>query len=416
MEHISKEIIYKTISLIENNIVTYGWDRYDPADIRNIEFISKTGGIHSCIRKIVLLLQAICPLITRRCLGIVPSHKYITAYTTLANAYMLFEGSGIYKSNQFTSTDIVEIFLKNYVVGIDYKMWWQDNSNHFYYLIPATDKLPTMNMHSLSRANITLYNVGKQYHINRYTEIATLSAFAVLDHHQILKFGDGAVAVSYYYNSYDCTLNINSEYAQWLSLISANRHSKESLAMLYGIIRLLLSEQNEDGSWFYFSRWHMQKYNKYPICDCHHSATVINNILNIVKSSYIDGKIKKKLLSAADAGIGHLVENFFDSRTGKGIEIIGYRRSACAVQYAEAIFALCEYLMNESFHASNNYKKVKELLPKIVVQMLRQVNMKDGSVVSENIIRPININSIRWGNGPVLQAIATYLSIIEEVY
>jgi len=53
------------------------------------------------------------------------------------------------------------------------------------------------------------------------------------------------------------------------------------------------------------------------------------------------------------------------------------------------------------------------LFPKVIGQITRLVK-KDGTVPSECILKWKNINSIRWGNGPALQALACYKVLREK--
>ena len=283
-----------TIASIEKNIQKYGMERFDPTDIRKIPIICKPYKWSKLLRKMVLAADNLSPILVRKALGITPTKLHVTAFTTLANAYLKMEASGIYKSAVYDSRYFVDLYVNDYVKGTDPNKWWQHKGLGInFFNINVGNKLATMHMHGLARANITLIDVGNFYMDKRYLDIATFSAFSVLDSHQVIDYKDGTKSVSYYYNSYDCTLNVNSEYAQWLSMLPQNCHNVKSLSVLNGILRLLLKEQNDDGSWYYFSRWHMETYRLTPSCDCHHSATVLYNMINITKCSYIEHNIKK---------------------------------------------------------------------------------------------------------------------------
>ena len=406
-----------TIASIEKNIQKYGMERFDPTDIRKIPIICKPYKWSKLLRKMVLAADNLSPILVRKALGITPTKLHVTAFTTLANAYLKMEASGIYKSAVYDSRYFVDLYVNDYVKGTDPNKWWQHKGLGInFFNINVGNKLATMHMHGLARANITLIDVGNFYMDKRYLDIATFSAFSVLDSHQVIDYKDGTKSVSYYYNSYDCTLNVNSEYAQGLSMLPQNCHNVKSLSVLNGILRLLLKEQNDDGSWYYFSRWHMETYRLTPSCDCHHSATVLYNMINITKCSYIEHNIKKAFVVSIEKGMEFFINAFYNLSTGKGIEVLGLSRPACSVQYAETIFALCEYLSCPDFYSSNTYLKAKNLLPLLVDRMIELVNLEDGSAPSEKIIRWSNINSIRWGNGPILQAIATYSLIYDSVY
>ena len=160
----------------------------------------------------------------------------------------------------------------------------------------------------------------------------------------------------------------------------------------------------------------MKNYSEKPSCDCHHTGTVLYNLINILKCDYLDKEIKNSILHAVNRGMEYYVNTFFDMNSGKAITELGYRRSAGPVQYSEAIFAFCEYLKLNIEVEKSVWYQVKSLLPKVIEQNVRLINKKNGSAPSEKIIKWKNMNSIRWGNGPVLQAIMSYLSIYDEIY
>ncbi|WP_300383569.1 hypothetical protein, partial [Clostridium sp.] len=147
-----------------------------------------------------------------------------------------------------------------------------------------------------------------------------------------------------------------------------------------------------------------------------HTGTVLYNLLNILKDESLGDDLKHDLENAINKGANYYINAFFNLKSGKAKTLIGYRRPAGPVQYAEAILAFCEYITTEKFDGTDLKLKIRLLLPKAVNQLISLINFKNGSVPSDKVICWMNIDSIRWGNGPALQAIMSYLSIYDDVY
>lgn len=402
---------------INRNIKKYGLERYDLRDTRWIPFLLKKNFFNNLIRKKVLFFEELAPILVRKA---IKSKKkcWPTTYTFLGNANLIAEKKGFDIDSPFKSTDYADMMLKEFIVNKCIPEWWatEPHVGMDKATIKNCNKPPTLLMHALTRANIMFIEMGNYYNKQEYIEVAVKSAQFVLDRFEIITLDNQKKSISYYYNTYDSTININSEYAHWLSMIPREKHTNNSLDMLDGIINLLLDEQNSDGSWFYYSKWHMEKYSEKPSCDCHHTGTVLYNLLNILKCDYIDKDKKLKIKASIDKGMKFYLKTFFDKSTGRAIYQVGYKRPAGPVQYSEAIFTFCEYLSYKELKEKEIYNLVKELLPKVVDINAGLINVKNGSAPSEKILLWKNINSIRWGNGPVLQSIMSYLSIYDEIY
>lgn len=415
--YMNKIDLLNIANLINENIEKYGLERYDLRDTRWIPFLLKKNHFNAIIRKLVLFIEEFCPVLLRKILG-VKKKCWPTTYTFLGNAFYLAEKNKINIKTKYNSTTLMNLCLDQYVNSENQNEWWNEEPHIGIYnaTIEVGDKRPTLLMHALTRCNIMLLELGKFYDNPKYMDIGIKSAQLVLKQYQIIDFEDGTKSISYFYNTYDCTININSEFAHWLSLIPLEKHTADTIDMFKSITRLLLKEQNEDGSWYYFSKWHMNNYSEKPSCDCHHTGTVLYNLINILKCDYLDEEIKNDILISVNNGMAYYTKTFFNLNSGKAITELGYKRPAGPVQYSEAIFAFCEFLMLKNQADESEWNKVKNLLPKAINQNISLINKQNGSAPSEKIIKWKNMNSIRWGNGPVLQSLISYLSIYDEIY
>ncbi|KDE61687.1 hypothetical protein FUSO6_03275 [Fusobacterium necrophorum DAB] len=411
------QLMKEAIQSIEKNIDKGGLYRYDLRDTRWLPLFSKETFSSKILRKSILFLEEFFPIIIRKILKI---HKKIwpTTYTFLGTAYYLNEKYKLSVDTNHTSLEYVNLCIKKYIKDIkDLTTWWNDEENvsEGKLIIESTNHFPTILMHALARLNIMLLNVGNLYGNSKYLDIASRSVEQVLQNHYFIEFENGIKSVSYYYNTYDSTININSEFCHWLSLLPKEKHTEKSIDLMKSILKLVLSEQNEDGSWFYYSKWHMKKYGNKPSCDCHHTGTVLYNLINIIKCPFLNEKFREETIKSINKGMKYYIKNFFNLSTGKAKTLIGYKRTAGPVQYSEAIFAFSEYLLFHGKLDNELFSIIKCLLPKVVKNNLELIDLKNGKVPSEKVFKWLHLDSIRWGNGPVFQSIMYYLAVKRQL-
>ena len=143
--------------------------------------------------------------------------------------------------------------------------------------------------------------------------------------------------------------------------------------------------------------------------DCNHTATLFTNMLNVLKYPVLDSRLRVVLLESVNKGMRFFKDTFFDPQTGKAKAILGHRRPAGPVEYSEAVFAFYEYCLSKEVDV-NLQKEIYSLLPKVIGQIASLIN-NDGSSPCDRVIKWVNIDSIRWGNGPALQAFMCFLAL-----
>ena len=391
------------IERIIDNIEREGFSRYDVQDIRRYRFKGKF------TRYFFLVIEEFFPLLLRKILKIEKA-EFVTAYSHVAEGLFMLAENVL---NTFSDSLMqkCERGVLAYVENENGHVCWPYKENKTFFPVSCGGKKPTMPLHGLARCNILLLKLGKYYNNQHYIQIAFDSAKETMKSHNVTKTDKGEWYISYYYNSDDCTLNVNTEFAQWLAMLPDSMLNGHLQEVMNGIVRLLVNEQNEDGSWYYFSKNFMKIHQLTPVIDCHHTGTVLSNLMYVLNGQFLDDRLRVLLKQSINRGMQFYVDHFFDKKTGKAKTLIGYKRIAGPVQYAEAIFAFYNYLL------SDGDKRIREeilmLFPKVIKQITRLVK-KDGTVPSERILKWKNINSIRWGNGPVLQALACYKTLREK--
>lgn len=389
----------KTIKLICDNINGFGLVRYDPRDIGDIISPIKDARIRNVAGKGLQVIEAVTPILLRKFCGCKP-RLYPTTYTFLAESlYDSYDKIPLRK----TATSLMDECIKEYYEGEGYWKYlpnismWSDLNN--------TDK-PSMPLYMLTRCNNLLTRLSLRDGYDAYMQISKDSLNYMFEHHTVFVHEDGTENVSYCYNSIDNTINVNTEVLDWISQIPNILNDNTIYNHFLAILRGVLNEQNDDGSWFYNSKAHMKKYGLYGErvggIDCHHSATVIYNLIHVyhnLSDNLIDRRELKHRLKKA---MQYFTSQFFKP-DGTGITIIGFKRKASSVQYSEAVIAIIDYLLYVEYN--EEYAKLLNNIMRVLASLVKS----DGSAPGDSKIRPININNINWGNGPVLYALSHYV-------
>lgn len=393
----------ETIINICQNVNKYGLERYDPRDIDEVAEKINNLKMRAYVRKGLQVIEVFAPYKLRQVLGC-EKRIYPTTYTFLSEAFFEAKKGNIGCPLKYSDCELMEKCISIYYTESGK---WKYRQNIGFYPDLMNKNEPTMPLYMLARCNNLLARMGKNYGIDRYIEISVSSLKYVLKNHTIFEYKNGIKSISYYYNSLDCTLNVNSEVIDWIGRLPAKYIDGEIYEIFIGILKLMISEQNEDGSWFYFSKRHMEKYGVSGDVDCHHSATVIYNLIHVLESGLLDVQLKENVKNVVEKGIQYFINNFFNLNTGEGITIIGKRRKASSVQYAEALIALCEFIKCNELDNKSLKKECFELA-RLIARRLVKLVRQDGSAPGDIKIVPININCINWGNGPVLWALIHY--------
>lgn len=406
----------QTANLIARNIEEGGLLRYDPNDID--AYLYHKWGIlaNPPIRKPFRVADVYFPILLRKLLR-VEKRANPTMFYHLGLACLTREKYHLPVPFRYTAAELAEQALELYFHP-DSGLW-----AHPYYArvtvnpesVVEKPGVFSMAMHYVARLDIFLLALWKQYGDPHILDTAIQSVEAAARHHNIQDLGDGRKAISYYYITNDNTLNISAEFLEAIADIPAERRSQELTDLAHGLLKMLLHEQNEDGSFYYVGKAHMEKYHIPKSIDCFHTGYTLNNLIHVYESGIFEGAEQAALLESCQRGMQYFLDVFFNSETGEALYAVDLpTHHVDAICYAEAIFALCSYLRNPSVSGEMK-KRIQALLPKAVENMIRMVDPKDGSVPGEHVLgRDINLDSIRWGNGPVLQALFDVMALRQE--
>lgn len=389
-------VLCEKIQAICMNIRADGYYRYDPRDISDFVDNFKSKYLRRFVSVALQLGEVINPFIVRNLIG-VEKRIYPTTFTFLAESQFL-TGNKLDIESDF---QLMQQCIKKYYRG---KGFWEFKKNVAFFPMPC-NKQPSMPLYMLCRCNNLLIRMGEKYKLKELVAVSEESAEYVFRNHIIMNFPDGREGVSYYYNSNECTINVNAELIDWLTVLSNVSDSDKYIWHIISIMKMIMDEQNIDGSWYYYSKYTMREYNLDASIDCHHTASTLYNLIHVYeRENFLPVDEKERLQISIKRGMKFFLENFFD-REGNGKVIIGKIRKASTVQYAEALIAIGEYIrvmMDDEIKP-----QCKELIVKIASKITNLIK-KDGSAPGDIKITPINLNNINWGNGAALYALCYY--------
>lgn len=399
---------------ILKNIESGGLIRYDANDLDKYIYKKYGSFKNNLYRKALRGAGIYFPVLTRKLLGIQKSLNPATYYH-LGMAYLNNEayalGFHIPESAQKIAQKAVSYFYQ-----ADSGLWLNPSG---WISEPAECLIQkegprSMAMHYVARLNILLLELWKRYERENLMEIAVRSAHAVFHYHNIMDLENGTAFISYYDNSLDNTLNVNSEYLEWVARLPAAHRSPDMEALGHKILKMLFLEQNEDGSFFYLGKAYMAQHHITPCVDSHHTAYILKNLAAIYGSNFPSEEERKVLERSLQQGLSFYLDRLYRSDGSTLCDLGHLNRRASAVPYSEGVIALCACLRSPAVQEAQK-ARIQVFLPKMMKQLLLNISLKDGSVPDEYLYgRVVNIDSIRWGNGPALQAIFEYMGAERE--
>lgn len=395
-------------NIILKNIEEQGLKRFDRMDIKWNPQIFYPESKWNKVRGVFLVLDELFPYFIRKKLHI-SKREFPNTYDFIIHALYVFEKNGIDIKSQYNACWYMEKCLKKYVTIENGEVWWNYEKEQFSNVKDTyQNKRPTMHMYGLARLNRLLIDMGQYYKKDEWIWISQNSLEKTFIQNNLVEEKETAY-ISYFYNSDDYIINANTEFADWMATVLQVDRKEKYEKLLVKFINMVKEEQNDDGSWYYYSKKNNE--NLQTEIDCHHSATVLYNLIHILEKEILPYDKQKELTHIIDRGMKYYLDTFF-SNIKQIRTYTDKKRPAGVAQYSEAIFTFCLYLENRNKFSAVNVKRIESILPVLVKKNCKFINFNNGSAKGEKVIRWVNIDSIRWGNGPVLEAIAYYLQYL----
>jgi hypothetical protein len=280
----------------------------------------------------------------------------------------------------------------------------------------SKDARPPSCAHHTGRVGLMLLRVGQAHRRTDFEAAGISSARALLEYHNWHDYDDDTCTVSYYPTSDDEVINTGADAAVLLAAIPPDRRSPSMQVRLDGLVRMLVTEQHDDGAWDYCTRRHYERFGGRRIIDNHHSAMNVAALAHVLASGALEVDLRRAAEDSLERGLRFYLEGFYDE-DGLGAYFAGGDRPACVVGYCEGIASMRAALLVCDVLSRGLVARVRRSLPRILARAIREFyDPETGDVACERWFgRRYQIQSARWGSAPLMQAITDYLSVFREV-
>jgi hypothetical protein len=395
-----------------------GLSRFDYGDVNSsmLMLTLSRSKYTKVLYKLFKIPEFLFPVLWRKLLGI-PKSIVPSVYYHLGQTYL--EGEkiipGVAKdAADFICNDAINAGIK----GSMYLCWehpykhhageWKDDIE-----IPV---LPLSCAHHTARIGIMLLNVGKAHSNEDYIRYGVSSANALLNYHNWSFYDNGSCGVSYYPHTNDEVINTGADTALLLAKLPECNQTSEIKDKLTGLIKMICSEQNIDGSWFYCTQNHYKRNGGIMYIDNHHTSMNIAALAQIIRLKVLDNDSVIMAKQSLNIGVRYFLDNLVSEHGDCYYFPGGSKRDAGSVGYSEAISALVHTLSIEKYFVALPRERIKKLLPKLIDKLIEKyVDHNTGDVACYvNYGRKYNISSARWGSLPLMQSISEYLNYIDS--
>lgn len=228
---------------------------------------------------------------------------------------------------------------------------------------------------------------------------------------------DKGWVASYFPTTHDEVINIMAEYAMVLSeALRQGLLAEEELdakKKLHGLVQVIVTEQSESGLWGYYTKDYADRANLISFVDNHHSAMVLTALVRILSTGQLDAKTSAIANNALNKGISFFLDHLLMTG-GIALYFPDKRREADISGYSESIIMLSESATSPYVlpHLKSRSAKVASMVLERVIQLFL---LPSGDVASyRHFGLRVNLQSIRWGSGLLMEAISRYLLLLAD--
>lgn len=396
-----------------------GWARFDWGDLDSHSWIlSGRPGVKTRLLRYALRgADFLAPLLIHRLVRM-PSQVIPTAYYHVGLSYLLREQlTGA--PRDWSSQAVIDVCSGALMHRIESKeaCWEHPYMHHAgnWKVLTGDDRPPSC-AHHTARVGEMLLKAGKRHDRQDFIEAGISAAGAMMTYHNWNTYDDGTCTVSYYPFTEDETINTAADTAALFAEIPVDRRDPGVQARLDGIVRTVVKEQQPDGSWFYCTERHYAKTGDTKFVDNHHSAQVLQALGKIRIQGALPEPLRKTAAQSIERGLRYYLDHFYDER-GRGYYFPDSpRRSTPIVGYSEGIAAIYWAFKSNSLTDPSLVRKASSLIPKMAESALALMNRATGDVACTRFLgRNYHIQSLRWGSGPLMEALMYALLLHEEL-
>jgi len=392
-----------------------GLNRFDHGDVLNHPFFAKFyHRLPNSIAKLLRIPEVISPIWWRKLLGI--RKKLIpTSLCHLGIFYLIMASS----TEKYTTDRSEWCCLKAIDISLDNShICWEHPYDHHGGMWKDDRQLsvPASCAHHTARLGSLLMHVGKEVENERFKKAGIDAANALLTYHNWHEYSDGRWTVSYYPNTEDEVINTAAEVASLFGAIPPEYRGSDMQTRMEGIVRMIIHEQREDGSWLYCTREHYRTMEGNRVIDNHHTAMVLHALAKLVRPAE-QFEMQSKAINTLKLGTRYYLDNFV-SENGRASFYPSSARHSAIEGYCEGVIMLSVLL--ERSDAIDIESELKQEMERTMCKMLDTAidtfyNESTGDVASFTVFgMPIHIQSIRMGSGLLMEAIARAAAYFED--
>jgi len=414
----SQESLLELFNLLDLRNQQLGWERYDWRDLDSHALLLPQGATFGrrTLRYVVRGTDLLAPAVVHRLLRV---RKTIvpTAFYHVGMAHLLWERLTGEKpvgrdpleeacSEAFAARLDAAHLCWDHPYSAHASSWKQNNET----------ESPSSCLHHTTRLGELFLRAGASRRRQDWTDAGISAANALMTYHNWTTHDDGSVTVSYYPFTRDETINTATDAAMMLSLIPQAVREPHVQRRIDGVIRTVLSEQQGDGSWYYCTSRHYERTSDRKFIDNHHTAQVLQALGKIAATGTLEAHVAEDVRASIARGLQFYLDRFYDS-SGRGSYFPTARsRPAHIVGYTEGIAAVYWAFRCGAIRDACGTRQYAEKVSAMMANAIKMVDRRTGDVACTRVLgRCYHIQSLRWGSGPLMEAIVYTLLLRKEI-
>ncbi len=397
-----------------------GLERYDSTDALSHPFFLR---LQMGRRRIngyyaLRLIEYFLPILSRRTLGVQPTLTPSTLYH-LGIAYLNMSNSDPERRGEWTQDvrRLCKIAWETRLVG-EYAAWAHPHGMHKgdwvrqHLLRPG---IPDSCCHHTTRLGRLFLEAGNRFEDEALLAQGRSAVNALLEYHNWHLHQAGGCSISYYPDTDDGTINTAAEVASLLAHLPSQWLGQREHDRLSGLLKFMLDEQGDEGQWRYAGREHESRLGRSGEPDNHHTAMNLTALAELFSSDHIDAGHHNKMLVAIERGVEFYLQHF-TRQDGYCYGELGQKRCAEITGYCEGSKMLLAVARLPALD-SRLRGRILERVPRILACAIALFyNPSTGDVgCNRRFGKTYCVRSIRWGSGPLLEAISECLRWNAEV-
>ena len=387
---------------------------YDYGDVLSSPIYLKLNKrLPSVARKALRVPEFLFPLFWRRLLKV--EKKLIPASLYHMGMYYLIR----YKTNQGEQEkeELIKILDKALELSKAYDdfVFWEHTYEHHgiaWKDDQRVNKHGNSCAHHTSRLGLLFYLAGQALNEKRWDTVAFKTANALMQLHHWSYYNDGTAAMSYYPHTTDEVINTSAEASVLLGCFASEGEPFHKA--FTGLHNMVLKELTEEGRWAYCTQRHYERYPKeVQFIDCHHTCMNITSLL--LNYPRLPEELKPDTAEVINRSLNAFCEDFI--REKRLTYFPNQAREATFAGYGEALILFSTVLSHLEVPGLNKDADLfKSYFLKVLNLSTRRFYMKSAKSMasSRNFGKRMDIRSIRFGSGLMLEGLARYCKILKE--